>query len=631
MDGLNLAFGIHCHQPVGSPEPEIDRLVDECYLPFLKAAAAHPAFKWCVHFSGALLHQIEPRRPELLDELKKMSSRGQLELLGGGLYEPILSTLTEADQVGQIRRFSDYLQRIAGVRPTGAWLAKQAWEPHLCKPLQEAGIKYLMLDDLNVAAAGVPAEDVHGYYLTEDAGHRVSVFPMDEGIKTLISRGFPAVMDYLEGMADEHPGTLVTYMANGLPFDARALEAFILALDRAAIVRLTTPAEWMASHAPRGPVYIPSSSSFDLSEEVLPSQLQKEYEAFKSEVVRHTRASAQRLFLRGGFWRAFLMKYPESNWMQKRGFSASTKMGPILEKLGADREARTIRDLLDRATCNDAYWHGAAGGLYRPHLRQAVYQNLLEAENRFSKKMGLFPRCFSDDLDADGQPECLVYTESWVIGLKPAHGAAIVEWSFRPACYNFQNTLTRRSGLAYALDPAVTFDDFKRQSMPEVVPAAGAYESKVDDKPEDFVVRLRRTTPAISFEKHIVISKHESKLSLQAAIEPKSAGSKSPACVLALGLELFYVSREALSFRAGGIDSTEGTMSGTGMEIVDRLSLTRFTAKADRDVRFFVTPSYQEKMFQGLSILVVTGESAAQGRKDIKLNVEVNSIAGTQA
>ncbi len=45
-------------------------------------------------------------------------------------------------------------------------------------------------------------------------------------------------------------------------------------------------------------------------------------------------------------------------------------------------------DLLERARaelyrgqCNCAYWHGAFGGIYLPHLRNAVYNHLIAAEN----------------------------------------------------------------------------------------------------------------------------------------------------------------------------------------------------------------------------------------------------------
>ena len=39
------------------------------------------------------------------------------------------------------------------------------------------------------------------------------------------------------------------------------------------------------------------------------------------------------------------------------------------------------RTELYRGQCNCGYWHGAFGGIYLPHLRNAVYQHLIAADN----------------------------------------------------------------------------------------------------------------------------------------------------------------------------------------------------------------------------------------------------------
>jgi predicted glycosyl hydrolase (DUF1957 family) len=36
------------------------------------------------------------------------------------------------------------------------WLAERVWEPHLAKPIAEAGVEYVILDDNHFKAAGLP-------------------------------------------------------------------------------------------------------------------------------------------------------------------------------------------------------------------------------------------------------------------------------------------------------------------------------------------------------------------------------------------------------------------------------------------------------------------------------------------
>ena len=65
--------------------------------------------------------------------------RGQVEILGGGYYEPVLASLPERDRIGQLARMGDELEALFGRRPSGAWLAERVWEPDLPTSLAAGG------------------------------------------------------------------------------------------------------------------------------------------------------------------------------------------------------------------------------------------------------------------------------------------------------------------------------------------------------------------------------------------------------------------------------------------------------------------------------------------------------------
>ena len=48
---------------------------------------------------------------------------------------------------------------------------------------------------------------------------------------------------------------------------------------------------------------------------------------------------------------------------------------------GDDDRSSYARTALYRGQCNCSYWHGAFGGIYLPHLRNAVYNHLIAADN----------------------------------------------------------------------------------------------------------------------------------------------------------------------------------------------------------------------------------------------------------
>ncbi|MEI8188533.1 MAG: hypothetical protein WCI75_02310, partial [candidate division NC10 bacterium] len=63
------------------------------------------------------------------------------------------------------RSYVPFLTRRFGVSARGMWLAERVWEPHLAKPLAEAGVEYVILDDNHCRSAGLSDEALTGYYL----------------------------------------------------------------------------------------------------------------------------------------------------------------------------------------------------------------------------------------------------------------------------------------------------------------------------------------------------------------------------------------------------------------------------------------------------------------------------------
>src|SRR5438132_9709627 len=135
---FHLALLIHAHQPCGNFEHVLEKAYDDSYLPFLECLEEHPDVRLGLHYSGPLLTWIEKHRPEYFDRLRKLVQSGQVELVGGGFYEPILVSIPPEDQLEQITRLACYLEKHFGPRPTGAWLAERVWEPQLPSVLAEA-------------------------------------------------------------------------------------------------------------------------------------------------------------------------------------------------------------------------------------------------------------------------------------------------------------------------------------------------------------------------------------------------------------------------------------------------------------------------------------------------------------
>ena len=163
------------------------------------------------------------------------------------------------------------------------------------------------------------------------------------------------------------------------------LERFFTLLEQnSEWLETTTFSEYLRKEPARGRIYLPTASYMEMGEWTLPTATMMEYDDALAMLKGMPDGGRIRPFIKGGIWRNFLAKYPESNHMQKRMLMVSRKVHKVLESPGSsaklDREAAQMIDHLYQSQCNDAYWHGVFGGLYLPHLRSAVYEHLIQAE-----------------------------------------------------------------------------------------------------------------------------------------------------------------------------------------------------------------------------------------------------------
>ncbi|CAN5534103.1 hypothetical protein BH20CHL7_BH20CHL7_04410 [soil metagenome] len=163
---ISLALALHNHQPVGNFGWVLAEVHGQAYEPMLAALERHPGVRLSLHYSGPLLAWLAAERPAFLERVGALAGRGQVEIMGGGHYEPVLTSLPERDRIGQLRRMADELEGRFGRRPQGAWLAERVWEPDLPSSLVATGYQWTILDDAHFRAAAIPEEDLWGPYTT---------------------------------------------------------------------------------------------------------------------------------------------------------------------------------------------------------------------------------------------------------------------------------------------------------------------------------------------------------------------------------------------------------------------------------------------------------------------------------
>ena len=464
MSKVSLALVIHSHQPVGNFDHVIEDAYQKSYAPFVRALRVHPRIRLSLHFSGILLEWLESHHPEYFQQLRELVGRGQIELVGGGYYEPILPIIPDTDKHAQLRKLADYLHQRFGQEPRGAWIAERVWEPTLPRPLAQAGVEYVILDDTHFLAAGLQPWQLHGSFVTEEDGFPLRLVPSSKALRYTIPFQEPAeTLRILKEGANQHdslfamgddcekfgvwPGTYDHVYKSGW------LERFFRSLEgNQGWLETTTVTDYLRSHPPVGRIYLPTASYAEMMEWSLPPEASVDFKACLEESAHIPHGERFQRFLRGGLWRNFLTKYAESNRLQKQMLVVSHR----LQKLRASVEDGTEKAaLLAEAQahllasqCNDPYWHGVFGGLYAPHLRSALLRHLIQAEFQLDGVDGrpddALPQIVTTDFDADGNDEIMVRQSISGMILHPADGATASSLRFQPSNVELVNSLMRR-------------------------------------------------------------------------------------------------------------------------------------------------------------------------------------------
>ena len=128
---------------------------------------------------------------------------GRIEIIGGAFYEPILAMIPSRDRVGQIRSYQPLARRIGWAPrsaacgfPSGS--GNRAWPAIWSPPGSNTRSSTIRISR---TPASTPNE-LHGYFLTEDEGQLLRVFPGSERLRYVIPFAAPhETIDYLRGLS----------------------------------------------------------------------------------------------------------------------------------------------------------------------------------------------------------------------------------------------------------------------------------------------------------------------------------------------------------------------------------------------------------------------------------------------
>ena len=467
MNKSKLVIGSHNHTPFGSSDEEFERLYLTRYKPFLATLYRFPSIPATLHYSGVLLAWLEQKHPEFLMILQEMVERKQVELLGGGYYEPMMPLIPLADRIGQIELLTTFLRKHFGKRPRGCWLPGLIWEQTLTGSLQTCGMDYIFLGEDQFRAAGMAGAAAERLALTEDQGKLITVFPvavrLGESLETaepwdFVRSAARGAEDGLERIIAVFPERFAPGSSDIPEIERRLQDLFEALAVSDSSLELTTPARILKTYRAVRKAYFPNSAEPRVMYWAMDEERRQGYEALSALEARGSLDGAASYFS-GSFPRQFLVRYGEANGL----YSKMIFTHILINQLRGDKyRKRAAREELWKAQGCDAFWHIGDGGLHGNDLRKAAYRSLIEAE-KIAREKGVFcPSVSPVDFDLDGEREylfqgaelnCYVRTE----------GGSVFELDYLAKPWNYLDTFARRKE-AYA-EGEIVVDSYRRSAF----------------------------------------------------------------------------------------------------------------------------------------------------------------------
>lgn len=443
MKNVNLLLGVHCHQPVGNFGGVFQEAYEKAYLPFIETISKYPNIKFSLHYSGSLLDWLKEKQPDFLKKVRNFVKNGQIEIIAGGYYEPILPLIDEQDALSQIELLKQAIKELFSYEAQGLWLTERVWEPRLPDILSKGGIRYTIVDDAHFRYASMEPENLSGYYITEEKEQRICLFAGSEKLRYLMPFKLPKdIIEYLKNRLDKSKQDItITFADDGEKFGLWPgthkwvykegwLDSFLTCLEENSDwIETRTFSEYINKNPASGRVYLPCASYREMME------------------------------WSDGNFRNFLVKYEEVNNMYRKMWYVSNKIknatGYRLQatggkEKGVELEAWSLKlneaqRHLYMGQDNDAYWHGVFGGIYLHHLRSSVYYHLIEAENIVDSLMPDKAVGVEElDFNLDGNNEIIINSNQQNLLFTPSIQGALFEWDYKPKSLNLTNTIMRR-------------------------------------------------------------------------------------------------------------------------------------------------------------------------------------------
>lgn len=400
--------------------------------PVLKFSYRNADFKLAFHFHGPQLEFYKKEHPEAIEIMRTLTDRKQLEILGGGYYDPLFPLLFPRDRTTQLDMLSYLVRETIGKRPRGMVLCASAWDASLVQCFSISGMEYVILDE-----ALIPVQK-HKFIplIMSDKGKSIAILSAENSLKKNTSLPPNEFLDVILKAVEKANKTSEDYISSldkivtiqfslqefGFLFSNGWMQSLYSCVLERDDFYFGNPNNYLKSVSFKVPLYIPSGICAKIA--------QRAYTPYKS--INEEKALSASIF-------DFLQVYPQANRLYSRLVYLCLLVN---QKKGDKIRKKVARDKILEAQKGSAFIGFPNEAFLSFTDRQNSYKNLIEAEKIIREIEDFSEALLGFDYNGDGLNEYIFRMKGYfaVVDLK---GGAIREFDVMQSGGNYADNLSR--------------------------------------------------------------------------------------------------------------------------------------------------------------------------------------------
>ena len=130
----------------------VDQVVKESYRKLVAILKFYPRLKLTMNITGCLTEMLVANGyTKLIDDIKKLLDKKQIELTDSAAYHPLLPLVPEKEVISQIEKNNKINSKYFGAnyQPNGFFLPELAYSQKIAKLIDKLGYKWILLDEIS--------------------------------------------------------------------------------------------------------------------------------------------------------------------------------------------------------------------------------------------------------------------------------------------------------------------------------------------------------------------------------------------------------------------------------------------------------------------------------------------------